>query len=277
MARKDVRALHRARPGPGNRVSLTQVDPDFTDGLSEKKSGRKLDKQHSKLFGLQDRLWAERRHAILICLQAMDTGGKDGTVKHVMTGLNPMGIDVRAFKAPTPAEKRHNFLWRFKRVLPQPGYMEIFNRTHYEDVLIARVKKLATPETIERRYGEINRWEAQLPKAGITILKFYLHISYEEQRKRLAERLLDPTKHWKFNEDDINERAHWHDYMNAYEIALTRCGPAAAPWYVIPANNKWYRDWAVAEILRETLSELDPQYPTVELDVQRLLERLRAD
>ena len=272
-----MRALHRARSGTGRRVSLADVDPVFTDGLSEKKSLTKLDKQHLKLFGLQDRLWADRRHAVLICLQAMDTGGKDGTVKHVMTGLNPMGIDVQAFKAPTPAEKRHHFLWRFKRVLPAPGHMEIFNRTHYEDVLVARVNKLASADTIERRYGEINRWEQQLQKAGIAILKFYLHISYEEQRRRLTERLLDPTKHWKFSENDIDQRAYWHDYMNAYEIALTRCSPASAPWYVIPANNKWYRDWAVAQILRETLTELDPQYPLVELDVDRLLERLKAD
>jgi PPK2 family polyphosphate:nucleotide phosphotransferase len=277
VARTDVRKLHRARLGPSHRVSLADVDPGFTNGLTEKKSLKKLDKQHAKLFDLQDRLWAEHRNAILICLQAMDTGGKDGTVKHVMTGLNPMGIDVHSFKAPTPEEQRHHFLWRFKQVLPHPGLIVILNRTHYEDVLVARVKKLAEPETIERRYSEINRWEKQLGETGITIVKFYLHISYEEQRKRLIERLLDPTKHWKFSENDINERAYWNDYMSAYEIAISRCNTGSAPWYVIPANNKWYRDWAVAQILVETISELNPQYPQVELDVGRLLARLQAD
>ena len=277
MAKTSVRELHRSRPGPSNRVSLADVDPGFTNGLTEKKSRRELEKQHAKLFDLQDRLWAERRRAVLICFQAMDTGGKDGTIKHVMTGLNPQGVEVHAFKAPTPVEQRHHFLWRFKRLLPPPGLLGIFNRTHYEDVLVGRVKKLAAPDTIERRYSEINRWEQQLAKEGYTIVKLYLHISYDEQRRRLIERLLDPAKHWKFSENDINERAYWNDYMVAYELALSRCNPSSAPWYIIPANNKWYRDWAVAQILLETISDLKPQYPQVELDVPRLLSRLQAD
>jgi len=204
----------------------------------------------------------------------MDTSGKDGTVKHVMTGLNPTGVDVDAFKAPTPEELRHNFLWRFKKVLPSPWTIGIFNRTYYEDVLVARVKKLVGEDTIERRYGEINRFERQLDGKGVTVVKFFLHISYDEQRRRLLDRLHDPQKHWKFSENDINERSFWDDYTSAYEAALTRCNAKSAPWYIIPANNKWYRDWAVAQILIETLDEMNPQYPMPKLDVARLEKRL---
>jgi PPK2 family polyphosphate:nucleotide phosphotransferase len=252
------------------------VDADATPAARKKKALRELAKQHEKLFQLQDRLWAEQKRSVLVALQGMDTSGKDGTVKHVMTGLNPTGVDVHAFKAPTPAELRHNFLWRFKQVLPAAGTIGIFNRTLYEDVLIARVRKLVAEETVERRYGEINRFEQQLARSGVTVVKLFLHITYEQQRKRLLERLADPTKHWKFSENDINERAFWDDYTSAYDAALTRCNPKAAPWYVIPANKKWYRDWAVAQILIETLEEMNPQYPMPKLDIPRLEARLRA-
>jgi PPK2 family polyphosphate:nucleotide phosphotransferase len=189
--------------------------------------------------------------------------------------MNPAGVDVHPFKAPTPEEKRHNFLWRFKNVLPPPGTIGIFNRTYYEDVLIARVKKLATETTIENRYGEINRFEQQLARSGVVVLKFFLHISYEEQRPRMLARLEDPDKHWKFSENDINERSFWDDYTSAYDAALTRCNTARSPWYVIPANNKWYRDWAVAQILIETLEEMNPQIPHPKLDVKGLEKRLK--
>ncbi|GAC1616442.1 MAG: hypothetical protein NVS9B1_26140 [Candidatus Dormibacteraceae bacterium] len=276
MSKKSVRDQLRADPDPEARVNLIDIDAADTHGLKEKKALKKLAGQHAELFKLQDRLWAERKRSLLIVMQGMDTSGKDGTVKHVMTGLNPAGVLVNNFKAPTPVEKRHQFLWRFKDVLPGPGLIGIFNRSHYEDVLVAKVKKLATEDTIERRYGEINAFEAALSKAGTTIVKLCLHISYDEQRQRLEDRLADPDKHWKFSSNDINERAYWDDYQSAYDAALTRCSTKVAPWYIIPANNKWYRDWAVAQILIETLTDMNPQYPRVKLDVKGLMKRLAA-
>ncbi len=269
-----MRELLRAPTGKDSRVSLIDIDADRTKWVSEKKALKKLRKQQEQLFDLQSRLWAEHERSILICLQGMDTSGKDGTVKHVMTGLNPAGVDVHSFKAPTPVEKRHNFLWRFKEVLPAPGTIGILNRTYYEDVLIARVKQLAAERTIENRYGEINRFEQQLTRSGTVVLKFFLHITYDEQRDRLLARLQNPDKHWKFSENDLNERAFWDEYTSAYDIALTRCNAARAPWYVIPANNKWYRDWAVAQILIETLEEMNPQFPHPKLNVKALEKRL---
>ena len=275
MAKTSVRELLRAHTGKEPRVNLIDLDADQTRWVNEKKALKKLAKQQKKLFDLQSRLWAEHKRSVLIALQGMDTSGKDGTVKHVMTGLNPAGVDVDTFKAPTPEEKRHNFLWRFKELLPPPGTIGIFNRTYYEDVLIARVHQLATETTIENRYGEINRFEQQLTRSGVVVLKFFLYISYEEQRARLLERLQDPDKHWKFSENDINERSFWDDYTSAYDAALTRCNSARSPWYIIPANNKWYRDWAVAQILIETLEEMNPQIPHPKLNVKALEKRLK--
>jgi PPK2 family polyphosphate:nucleotide phosphotransferase len=275
VAKTSVRELLRARTGKEPRVNLIDLDADRTKWVSEKKALRKLGRQQEELFDLQSRLWAEQKRSILIALQGMDTSGKDGTVKHVMTGLNPGGVDVDSFKAPSAEEKRHNFLWRFKRVLPPPGTIGIFNRTYYEDVLVVRVKKLAAEDTIENRYGEINRFEQQLVRSGTVVLKFFLHISYEEQRQRLLERLEDPDKHWKFSENDINERSFWDDYTSAYDAVLTRCSTKVAPWYIIPANNKWYRDWAVAQILIETMEEMNPQFPRPKLPVKALEKRLR--
>jgi PPK2 family polyphosphate:nucleotide phosphotransferase len=276
VAKTSVRELLRASRGEAPRVNLIDLDPDATAGVKEQKALRKLAKQHARLFDLQERLWAEQKRSVLIAMQGMDTSGKDGTVKHVITGLNPTGVDIHAFKAPTREELRHNFLWRFKLVLPRPGTLGIFNRTYYEDVLIARVKHLVTEDTIERRYGEINRFEQQLVRGSVTVVKLFLHISYEEQKRRLLERLNDPLKHWKFSENDINERAFWDDYASAYDAALTRCDSRVAPWYIIPANHKWYRDWAVAQILIETLEDMNPQYPMPKLDVGRLEKRLKA-
>jgi PPK2 family polyphosphate:nucleotide phosphotransferase len=276
VAKTSVRELLRARTGKEPRVNLIDLDADRTRWVNEKKALRKLARQQEKLFDLQSRLWAERKRAVLIALQGMDTSGKDGTVKHVMTGLNPAGVDVHSFKAPTREEKRHNFLWRFKQVLPPPGTIGIFNRTYYEDVLIARVRRLASETTIENRYGEINRFEQGLVRSGIVVVKFFLHISYEEQRERLLARLQDPDKHWKFSPNDINERSFWDDYTSAYDAALTRCNTARAPWYIVPANNKWYRDWAVAQVVIETLQEMDPQIPHPALDVKSLEKRLKA-
>jgi len=225
--------------------------------------------------GLQERLFAENKRSVLVVLQAMDTGGKDGAITHVIGDLNPQGVHITSFKQPTPEERRHGFLWRIRRSLPEAGVVGIFNRSHYEDVLIARVHALADPKVIERRYQQINEFEREVVKSGTTIIKICLHISYDEQRSRLLDRLRDPDKHWKFHETDINERRYWDDYMSAYGIAITKCSTKWAPWYVIPANDKDYRNWAVAKIVRDTLADMDPQYPTPKLDIPRLVKRLK--
>ena len=277
MAKKDVRDLLRAKPVDG-QFRMASVDPDSTPGLKggAKKAPRDFKKAQPFLFGLHERLYAERKRSLLVVLQGMDTSGKDGTVTHVMRNFNPQGVLITSFKAPTAAEKRHGFLWRMRRRLPVPGDIGIFNRSHYEDVLIARVHELAPQAVIERRYEQINDFEAGLVKSGTRVVKFCLHISYDEQRRRLVDRLDDPDKHWKFNEHDIDERAYWDDYMSAYSLAISRCSTDAAPWYVIPADDKVYRNWAVTKILVETLREMDPRYPLPKLDIPRLLKRLKA-
>lgn len=276
MAKQQIRELLRARPTDG-RFRMADVDPDATPGLkSHKRAAKDVDLHRSTLFNLQERLYAERKRSLLIVLQGMDGGGKDGTITHVIGNLNPQGVSITAFKAPTAEEKRHGFLWRIRRHLPPAGTVGIFNRSHYEDVLIARVHSLADPPVIERRYDIINRFERDLVRSGTRIVKLCLDISYQEQRKRFLDRLKDPDKRWKFSEHDIDERAYWDDYMSAYGIAITRCSTAWAPWYVIPANDKEYRNWAVARILIEVLKDMDPQYPQPRLDIARLIKRLRA-
>jgi PPK2 family polyphosphate:nucleotide phosphotransferase len=256
---------------------MADVDADSTPGLkSPKRMARDFKKQRVKLFGLQERLFAEDRRSLLIVLQGMDTGGKDGTIAHVIGGMNPQGVTISAFKQPTPEERRHGFLWRIRKRLPDKGAIGIFNRSHYEDVLVARVHDLAKPAIIERRYGVINRFEKELVRGGTRILKICLHISYDEQRRRLLERLGDPDKNWKFKETDIDERAFWDDYQSAYSIALTQCSTQWAPWFVVPANNKDYRNWAVSRLLIETLEDMNPQYPHPKLDIVRLVKRLKA-
>jgi PPK2 family polyphosphate:nucleotide phosphotransferase len=272
---KKIRELLSAKLSDG-RFRMADVDPDSTPGLKKsKRSKKKLEADHADLFSLQERLFAEQKRSILVVLQAMDTGGKDGTITHVIGHLNPQGVQITTFKAPTPEEKRHSFLWRIRRKLPIQGAVGIFNRSHYEDVLIARVHALAKPSVIERRYELINQFEKELVRSGTRVIKFCLHISYDEQRQRLLDRLKDPNKHWKFHATDIDERAYWDDYQSAYGIAITNCSTKWAPWYVIPANDKLYRDWAVGKILTETLEEMNPQYPHPKLDVPRLVKRLQ--
>lgn len=257
---------------------MADVDPDSTPGLKggKLKAQRDIASHEDELFELHERLYAERKRSLLVVLQGMDTSGKDGTVTHVMRNFNPQGVLITAFKAPTPEEKRHGFLWRIRRRLPAVGDIGIFNRSHYEDVLVARVHDLAPAQVIERRYGQINAFERELVKSGTKVVKFCLHISYAEQRKRLLDRLKKPDKRWKFSEHDIDERAYWDDYMSAYGLAITRCSTPIAPWYVVPANDKVYRNWAISRILRESLGEMDPQYPQPRLDVPRLLKRLQT-
>ena len=256
---------------------MADVDADATPGLKNRKRlARDLKKHREKLFNLQDRLYAEHKRSLLIVLQGMDTSGKDGTVTHVIGGMDPQGVVISTFKQPTPEERRHSFLWRIRKRLPDDGEVGIFNRSHYEDVLVARVHGLAKPPVIERRYDLINRFEKEVVRSGTKIVKICLHISYDEQRRRLIDRLRDPDKHWKFKETDIDERAFWDDYQSAYSIAITNCSTQWSPWYVVPANDKDYRNWAISRLLVETLEEMNPQYPHPKLDIPRLLKRLQA-
>jgi len=276
VAKKQIRKLLQALPQDG-RFRMADVDPESTPGLKSRKHlTRDRDKDRLTLFNLQERMYAEHKRSLLLVLQGMDTSGKDGTITHVIGGLNPQGVWITPFKAPTPEERRHSFLWRIRKRLPEQGQVGIFNRSHYEDVLIARVHDLAKPAVIERRYTLINRFERDLVRAGTTVVKVCLHISYLEQRRRLVDRLRDPDKNWKFNVNDVDERAYWDDYMSAYSLAITNCSPPVAPWYVIPANDKDYRNWAVTKILIETLEQMDPQYPHPKLDIPRLMKRLKA-
>lgn len=249
---------------------LSAIDPGSTPGVKRReKADATFTADIEEFAGLQERLSAEGERTVVLLLQGMDTCGKDGTVKHVVGHANPAGLRIVSFKKPTHEELRHNFLWRIRRALPEAGQLGIFNRSQYEDVLIVRVHGLAA---WEGRHAEINRFES---RAGVTWIKCMLHISFDEQRDRLLARLADPTKRWKFDVGDLAERVHWDDYMVAYQDALARCDTDAAPWYVIPADHKWYRNWAIQQLLLETLRELDPQYPAREdLDVPALEEKL---
>jgi PPK2 family polyphosphate:nucleotide phosphotransferase len=286
VAHANIRKHLRVPSGP---VDLSRIDPRSTPGLPGTKVVKRDPKGWSRgqvaavgehLAGLQERLFAAARGGstdrLLLLLQAMDAGGKDGTVKHVTGMMNPLGLRIVSFGKPTPEEQRHHFLWRIRRALPGPGLVGVFNRSQYEEVLVARVHELVPPTVWSARYDEINRFEMKLVAEGLTIVKVMLHISPEEQKVRLLQRLEDPTKHWKYNPGDLTERAHWADYQEAYEAALTRCNTDAAPWYVVPADRKWYRNWAVAHLLWETLEDMDPKYPEPDFDVTAELAKLKA-
>jgi PPK2 family polyphosphate:nucleotide phosphotransferase len=234
------------------------------------------------LGGYQERLYANAqagagRQRVLLVLQAMDCGGKDGTIRSVVGAMNPLGVHIKAFGAPTPEELAHHFLWRVQRAMPPAGYVGIFNRSHYEDVLVARVRSLVPRNVWHARYDQINGFEAAEVADGAAVVKVMLHISYEEQRERLLARLDDPTKRWKFNVSDLDDRARWQDYQAAYADALARCSPSTAPWYVVPADRKWYRNWAVANLLLAHLAEMRLSYPAVEIDAVAVRKRLGAD
>ncbi len=267
----------RVPPGP---VDLTTYDSAAKPGMSGGKAkGKKaLDKLGPALSDWQELLFAEGRaggnRSILIVLQGMDTSGKGGIIRHGAGLVDPQGLRLTSFKAPTPAEKRRGFLGRIRQALPGPGYIGIFDRSHYEDVLIARVRNLVPESVWSRRYAQINEFEREVAESGTTILKCFLHISPEEQKKRLLARLDDPTKHWKYNPHDVDERALWPAYMEAYEAALERCNDPVAPWYVIPSDRKWYRNWAVTTMLEETLKALDPQWPKGGFDVRTERKRV---
>jgi PPK2 family polyphosphate:nucleotide phosphotransferase len=249
---------------PGASADLAQRDPDSTPGApgSRQKTEAVFDAQHLRLADLQDRLWAEGTRELLVVLQAMDTAGKDGTIRHVFRGFNPSGTRVASFKAPTELEAAHDFLWRVHSQVPRAGEVVVFNRSHYEDVLVTLVHGLVPKRVVEARYDHINSFERLLHDKGTTIVKFLLHISYEEQGRRLEERRTEPDKRWKYNEADLAERAHWDDYQKAFTAMLEKTSTEHSLWHVIPANHKWYRNWAVTEILLRVLDEMNPQYPT---------------
>jgi PPK2 family polyphosphate:nucleotide phosphotransferase len=255
----------RFRVEPERGVRLAEVDPDESERYAKKKDVvDELDKQRKRIRDLQARLYGEHRRSLLIVLQAMDTGGKDGTIKGVFQGVNPQGCQVWSFKVPSAEELDHDFLWRYHNRVPGKGMINIFNRSHYEDVLVVRVKGLV-PEAVWRpRYEAINQFEYALAMSGISIIKFYLHISRAEQKRRLESRLTSPDKRWKFSPDDLKERVFWDDYQVAFEDAVNLCSTSYAPWYVIPANKKWYRNLVVARTIADTLEAMDPRYPAAD-------------
>ncbi|MFD3911449.1 PPK2 family polyphosphate kinase [Streptomyces sp. NPDC088147] len=290
--KKDKAAGKRRQPPPalrellripeGEPVDLSSYDSRATPGGPADKAAAlaAVPPLAQRLAGLQERLYAASTaggpHRVLLILQGMDTSGKGGTIKHVIGHFNPAGCRIRAFKTPTPEERSHPFLWRVRRALPEPGELGIFDRSQYEDVLIARVRELVPRRDLGRRYGQINRFEQSLADNGVTIVKVFLHLGRDEQHDRLLARLDNPDKHWKFSPSDIEDRALWPAYQEAYELALYRCSTAAAPWYLVPADRKWYRNWAISTLLLEHLEALDPEYPEAGFDVEESRRQLLA-
>ena len=267
----------RLPPGPVDLSALpTDATPGFEGGKSEGQEA--LEGLGEELSDLQERLYAEGRsggsRSVLLVLQGMDTSGKGGVVRHTVSLVDPQGVQVTAFASPTEEELAHDFLWRVRRALPAPGRIGVFDRSHYEDVLVAKVRALAEPDEVERRYEAINELEAELLAAGTPVLKCFLHISPDEQRERLLKRLDRPDKHWKFDPVDIDDRQRWPEYRAAYETALERTNTEVAPWYVVPADKKWYRNLAVGLLLRDTLVHLAPTWPSTDVDVEAQRRRL---
>jgi PPK2 family polyphosphate:nucleotide phosphotransferase len=268
---------------PAGPVDLSALDTRATPGFDGGKAAGKaaLADLGARLSDLQEQLYAEGvkggSRSVLLILQGMDTSGKGGVVRHVIGQVDPQGCEIASFKAPTREELAHDFLWRIRRRLPGPGRLGVFDRSHYEDVLVARVHNVVPRATWSRRYASINRFEAQLVERDVRVVKVFLHISKEEQRRRLLARLDDPAKQWKFNPRDVDERAFWADYQEAYEAALERCNGDLAPWYRVPAARKWYRNWAIASLLVEQLEDMKLTWPKADFDVEEQRARLLAD
>jgi PPK2 family polyphosphate:nucleotide phosphotransferase len=269
---KSRRALRDVlRVQPGKRIRLADVDPSDTHGYAKDGAAAELQKGLDRLTDLQDRLWAESKHPLLVVLQGIDASGKDGSIRHVVGAFNPMGCSVTSYKVPTPIELAHDYLWRVHQRTPGKGEIAVFNRSHYEDVLVVRVHDIVPKAVWSRRFDQINAFEELLTSTGTTIVKFFLWIDRDEQKARFQARLDDPTKNWKFRLGDLEERKRWDDYVAAYEDVLTKCSTTAAPWYVIPANRKWFRNVAVADILADTMEALEPRYPPTTEDLSNVV------
>ena len=265
--------MKQFRVRPKAKVQLSEWDPNETgDFEGGKEEGLvQVEKLNGKLEELQELLYAEHKHKVLVILQAMDTGGKDGAIRRVFDGVNPVGVRVASFKAPTSEELDHDYLWRVHKQVPGSGEIVIFNRSHYEDVLIVRVHNMVPRKVWKDRYDQINEFERILVENGTTILKFYLHIDMDEQKKRLQARLDDPTKHWKFHRADLEERKYWADYMQAYEDMLSKTSTDNAPWYIVPANRKWFRDLVISSVLVDTLDGLKMKNPEPEENLDEVV------
>ncbi len=246
---------------PGRDIRLADFDPDHHEGLERSAAEEETRRHCDKLDELAYRLFAEARRAVLVVLQGIDTSGKDGTIRMLASGVSPQCLDVHSFKAPSQLELSHDFLWRIHAAVPPHGRIGIFNRSHYEDVIVVRVRKLVAKDVWKHRYAQINAFEKLLHDGGITLVKCFLHISRKEQRQRLEDRLRDPRKQWKLGPSDLEDRRLWDDFQGAYDDALTQCNTEQAPWHVVPADKKWYRNLVVARLLRRTLERLDPQFP----------------
>jgi PPK2 family polyphosphate:nucleotide phosphotransferase len=259
-------------PPPLSKVKLADFDPGYVaDGWTKETAEKRLEENSVALADLAYRLYAEDRRSVLLVLQGMDTSGKDGTIRKVTAGMNPMSFDITSFKQPSDEELDHDFLWRIHRAEPNYGQIGIFNRSHYEDVLIVRVHELAPNSVWKLRYDQINNFERTLVENRVSLVKCYLHISKDEQKERLEARLDDPTKRWKFNRQDLQERKLWDDYQAAYDDALTRCNTEHAPWHIVPANRKWYRNLVVSNLLRKTLEDMNPEFPPEEPDLDKII------
>jgi len=261
------------RVKPGAKIKLEDWDPkdDRLFQAGKEEAAQRLKELNEELETLQEILFAEHKHKILIVLQGMDTSGKDGVIRHVFEGVNPQGVRVASFKVPTPIELDHDYLWRVHQQAPGKGELVIFNRSHYEDVLVVRVHKLVPEKTWAQRYDQINAFESLLAEAGTQILKFFLYISYDEQRERLQARLDDPSKRWKFRLGDLDERKLWSEYQRAYEDVLNRTSTEAAPWYIVPSDRKWYRNLVIGEIIVDKFRKLDMHYPQPEENLDGVL------
>lgn len=260
------------RVKPGSKVNLHKVDPAETPGFNSKEDAGDMAAQNvAKLAELQQLFYADNRFGLLIVLQAMDGGGKDGTIRHVMSGLNPQGVEVTSFKVPSAEEMDHDFLWRIHHAVPARGDIGIFNRSHYEDVLITRVHKLIPKDVWQERYEQINAFEQYLADNNIITLKFFLHISNEEQKRRFQQRIDDPKRNWKISSADFTERKLWDDYQEAYGAAIEKCSTTTAPWYIIPANNKWFRNVAISQIILDKMESLDLHYPKPLVDLSNIV------
>jgi PPK2 family polyphosphate:nucleotide phosphotransferase len=255
------------RVAPGSRVRLARIGGEASLGWDKPAAKIETKRQLARLADLQDRLWAEGKHAVLVVLQGIDAAGKDSTIKRVMSAFNPQGCPVTAFKVPSVEELAHDYLWRVHKAVPRRGEVGIFNRSHYEDVLVVRVHGIVPKAVWSKRYDEINAFERHLAANGTTIVKFFLSIDKDEQRARFQARFDDPSKRWKFSMGDLAERERWDDYQAAFDEALSKTSTDVAPWYVVPANRKWFRDLAVSSILADTMAGLKPRYPRVADDV----------